>query len=210
MHPTSEIAKNTALAAMIGSTFTLASFVKPIYATFLCIPETPHEVTEVSAPMWMPMTIMAGLCIIFGVLAWQIPLKFFVLPVVAGVSFVGYWHPGLAALLLIIAFVAGGIVSVAGRLKKATVSPPFVGGEEYAHEMGMTPMGILGGLFYMLNHSIFKSLLFLNSGAVVYGTRFRQLKKLGGLNRKMPITGGTSFIASMSIAGILAKLRISE
>ncbi|UCF15078.1 MAG: hypothetical protein JSW59_16840 [Phycisphaerales bacterium] len=66
----------------------------------------------------------------------------------------------------------------------------------------MTPLGILGGLFHMLNHSVFKSLLFLNSGAVVYGTGFRQLKSLGGLNHKMPITGGTSLIASMSIAGL--------
>jgi len=66
----------------------------------------------------------------------------------------------------------------------------------------MTPLGILGGLFHMLNHSVFKSLLFLNSGAVVYGTGSRQLKRLGGLNQKMPITSSTSLIASMSIAGI--------
>jgi len=66
----------------------------------------------------------------------------------------------------------------------------------------MTPLGILGGLFHMLNHSVFKSLLFLNSGAVVYGTGSRQLKRLGGLNQKMPVTGGTSLIASMSIAGL--------
>jgi len=66
----------------------------------------------------------------------------------------------------------------------------------------MTPLGILGGLFHMLNHSVFKSLLFLNSGAVVYGTGSRQLKRLGGLNQKMPVTSSTSLIASMSIAGI--------
>jgi len=65
-----------------------------------------------------------------------------------------------------------------------------------------TPLGILGGLFHMLNHSVFKSLLFLNSGAVVYGTGSRQLKRLGGLNQKMPVTGGTCLVASMSIAGL--------
>ena len=66
----------------------------------------------------------------------------------------------------------------------------------------MTPLGILGGLFHMLNHSVFKSLLFLNSGAVVYGAGSRQLKRLGGLNQKMPVTSSTSLIASLSIAGI--------
>ncbi len=65
-----------------------------------------------------------------------------------------------------------------------------------------TPLGILGGLFHLLNHSVFKSLLFLNSGAVVYATGTRELEKMGGLNKKMPVTGGSSFIASMSIAGM--------
>ena len=65
-----------------------------------------------------------------------------------------------------------------------------------------TPLGIIGGLFHLFNHSVFKSLLFLNSGAVVYSTGTRDLQKMGGLKEKMPVTGGTSLIASMSIAGI--------
>lgn len=65
-----------------------------------------------------------------------------------------------------------------------------------------TPLGILGGLFHLLNHSVFKSLLFLNSGAVEYATGTRDLKKMGGLAEKMPVTATTSLIASMSIAGI--------
>ena len=65
-----------------------------------------------------------------------------------------------------------------------------------------TPLGIFGGLFHLFNHSIFKSLLFLNSGAVEYSTGTRDLKKMGGLMTKMPVTGGTSLVASMSIAGI--------
>lgn len=65
-----------------------------------------------------------------------------------------------------------------------------------------TPLGILGGLFHLFNHSVFKSLLFLNSGAVEYSTGTRDLRKMGGLSSKMPVTATTSFIASMSIAGI--------
>ena len=128
-------------AAMFGSALTLASFVKLIYATFLTVPEKPQGVKEVSVAMWTPMVVMAGLCIIFGVVAWEIPLKFFVLPVVPGVSFSGYWQPGLATLLLIVAFIAGGIIFIAGRLKKVAVSTPFVGGEEFEPEMGVSPEG---------------------------------------------------------------------
>ena len=65
-----------------------------------------------------------------------------------------------------------------------------------------TPLGILGGLFHLFNHSIFKSLLFLNSGAVEYSTGTRDLKKMGGLAARMPATGTTGLIASMSIAGV--------
>jgi len=65
-----------------------------------------------------------------------------------------------------------------------------------------TPLGIAGGLFHLLNHSVFKALLFLNSGAVEYATGTRELKKMGGLAQKMPVTSGTTLIASMSIAGI--------
>jgi multicomponent Na+:H+ antiporter subunit D len=65
-----------------------------------------------------------------------------------------------------------------------------------------TPLGILGGLFHLLNHSLFKSLLFLNSGAVEYATGTRDLQKMGGLAQKMPLTSATCLTASMSIAGI--------
>jgi multicomponent Na+:H+ antiporter subunit D len=65
-----------------------------------------------------------------------------------------------------------------------------------------TPLGILGGLFHLFNHSVFKSLLFLNSGAVEYAVGTRDLREMGGLRERMPITANTSLIASMSIAGI--------
>jgi multicomponent Na+:H+ antiporter subunit D len=65
-----------------------------------------------------------------------------------------------------------------------------------------TPLGIMGGLFHLFNHSMFKSLLFLNSGAVDYATGTRDLQQLGGLRERMPVTANTSLVASMSIAGI--------
>ena len=65
-----------------------------------------------------------------------------------------------------------------------------------------TPLGIAGGLFHLVNHSIFKSLLFLNSGTVVFATGTRDLWRLGGLRAPLPVTTATSVIASLSIAGI--------
>jgi multicomponent Na+:H+ antiporter subunit D len=63
-------------------------------------------------------------------------------------------------------------------------------------------LAIIGGIFHLANHSVFKSLLFLCSGSIEYSTGTRQLKEMGGLLHKMPITRGTCTIASLSIAGI--------
>jgi len=65
-----------------------------------------------------------------------------------------------------------------------------------------TPLGILGGLFHLFNHAIFKSLLFLNSGAIEQATGTRALDKMGGLAKRMPITAATSVVGSLSIAGV--------
>ncbi len=65
-----------------------------------------------------------------------------------------------------------------------------------------TPLGVLGGLFHLLNHAVFKSLLFLCSGAFEYSTGTRQLKQLGGLIKKMPWTGSCCSVAALSISGV--------
>jgi len=65
-----------------------------------------------------------------------------------------------------------------------------------------TPLGIVGALYHLVNHAMFKSLLFLNAGAVEYASGTRNLNRLGGLNRMLPVTGATSLVGSMSIAGV--------
>jgi len=65
-----------------------------------------------------------------------------------------------------------------------------------------TPLGILGGVFHLMNHAFFKSLLFLCSGAIEYSTGTRNLKEMGGLFKRMPITSSSCSIASLSISGI--------
>jgi multicomponent Na+:H+ antiporter subunit D len=63
-------------------------------------------------------------------------------------------------------------------------------------------LAILGGLFHLVNHAVYKSLLFLTSGSIQMATGTRQLKQMGGLAEKMPVTRATCTIASASIVGI--------
>ncbi len=65
-----------------------------------------------------------------------------------------------------------------------------------------TPLGILGGIFHLINHSLFKSLLFLTSGATEYTLSTRDLRLMGGLKQKMPYTTFCALVGSMSISGI--------
>ncbi len=65
-----------------------------------------------------------------------------------------------------------------------------------------TPLGIFGGLFHLVNHAVFKSLLFLNSGAIEYSTGTREMSQLGGLAKKMPFTSVSGFIGSFAASGV--------
>jgi multicomponent Na+:H+ antiporter subunit D len=65
-----------------------------------------------------------------------------------------------------------------------------------------TPFGILGAVFHLFNHAIFKSLLFYNAGSVEMALGTRDLNKMGNLTKILPVTSQTSLIASLSISGI--------
>ena len=63
-------------------------------------------------------------------------------------------------------------------------------------------LAIAGGLFHLMNHAVFKGLLFLNAGAIEYENRTRKLDELGDLWSVMPVTYSTSLTASLSVSGI--------
>jgi formate hydrogenlyase subunit 3/multisubunit Na+/H+ antiporter MnhD subunit len=64
------------------------------------------------------------------------------------------------------------------------------------------PVGIIGGLFHMINNALYKSCLFLTGGAVEKQTGTTDLAKLGGLWLKMPVTFVCFVIAAVSISGV--------
>ena len=66
----------------------------------------------------------------------------------------------------------------------------------------LTPVGIAGAIFHMLNNAIYKCCLFLCGGAVEQATGTADLEKLGGLGKKMSITFTACLIAALSISGI--------
>lgn len=65
-------------------------------------------------------------------------------------------------------------------------------------------LALVGGIYHLANHALFKGLLFLTTGSVQYATGTKDLDKLGGLLTLMPLTAFAAAIASASIAGIPA------
>jgi len=59
------------------------------------------------------------------------------------------------------------------------------------------------GIFHVMTHAFFKALLFLGAGSVIYGMHHEQdMRKMGGLASRMPVTHATMLIATIAIAGI--------
>ena len=65
-----------------------------------------------------------------------------------------------------------------------------------------SPMAILAALFHILNHATFKAALFMCSGIIDHEAGTRELAKLGGLRRAMPITALLMSLAAAAMAGV--------
>jgi len=62
--------------------------------------------------------------------------------------------------------------------------------------------GLSAGLLHVVNHAFFKGLLFLGAGAVLHTTGTREIDALGGLFKKMPVTGFCFLIGAAAICGL--------
>jgi len=63
-------------------------------------------------------------------------------------------------------------------------------------------LGYAGGLLHVLNHGLFKGLLFQGAGSVLHATGTRDMSSLGGLLRRLPLTGGTFLVGAVAISGL--------
>lgn len=63
-------------------------------------------------------------------------------------------------------------------------------------------LALSAALIHALNHSLFKSLLFLATGSVLHATKQRSLGKLGGLIRRMPWVATLALVGTLAIAGL--------
>ena len=63
-------------------------------------------------------------------------------------------------------------------------------------------IGFVAGLYHLVNHALFKGLLFLSSGSIIYRAHSTDLNSLGGLSKYMPYTAALTLVGGLSIAGV--------
>jgi formate hydrogenlyase subunit 3/multisubunit Na+/H+ antiporter MnhD subunit len=67
---------------------------------------------------------------------------------------------------------------------------------------GVALFGLMGALLHVWNHAAMKGLLFLAAGSVLHAAGTRDLERLGGLLRRLPVTGGCFVLGAVAISGL--------
>jgi formate hydrogenlyase subunit 3/multisubunit Na+/H+ antiporter MnhD subunit len=140
------------VVAMFGSAMTLAGMMKLVHAIFLGQPagdryDTGDQGEKTPSLLSIPAILLASLCVLFGIWAYALPLKYLIFPIFEQeLVFPGIWQPTLATVLILIGIGLGLILYISGRLAKTMrQTDVFIGGETLDAVPGMR---VSGGAFY--------------------------------------------------------------
>jgi NADH:ubiquinone oxidoreductase subunit 5 (subunit L)/multisubunit Na+/H+ antiporter MnhA subunit len=128
--------------------------------------------------------------------------------VAAGVYLVGRFFPVFTdPALLVIAYTGGITLFIAATIAMVQTDYKKVLAYSTVSQLGFMMLGLgvggrAAGLFHLLTHAFFKALLFLGAGSVYHSVHTYEMPALGGLLKKMPITGYTMLVGTLAISGV--------
>lgn len=70
------------------------------------------------------------------------------------------------------------------------------------HAPYLVVCGLFGAFIHIINHALFKSLLFMGSGVLIHHAGTREIDRMGGLSRRMPVTSALFLVGSLAICGL--------
>ena len=106
----------------------------------------------------------------------------------------------VATIGAITAFMAASIGLVQNDIKRVLAYSTI---SQLGYMMMALGLGAMtAGIFHLMTHAFFKSLLFLGAGSVIHAAHTQDIREMGGLANKMKITAVTFIIGSLSLAGI--------
>lgn len=155
--------------------------------------------------VWMPSvhaehpTCIAGLLAIYANLALYVIIRLLILPLQHELS--GFGFPLMA--LALITMVYGSLLALAQTDIKRLAACSTISQIAYS-VLGLgalTSLSIEGGLMFFLSHIMGKAVFFSAAGIVVYSTGIRDMRELGGLAQKMPLTAILWIVGAMMLSG---------
>ncbi|HEY9513766.1 MAG TPA: monovalent cation/H+ antiporter subunit A [Rhodanobacter sp.] len=153
------------------------------------LPQAMSAPTPVSAYLHSATMVKAGVFLL---------VRFW--PVLAGTE-AWFWLVGGAGLITLVlgAYAAMFQQDLKGLLAYSTIS--HLGLITMLVGLG-SALGVVAAIFHIVNHATFKASLFMAAGAVDHETGTRDMRRLGGLYRFMPITATLALIAGAAMAGV--------
>lgn len=127
--------------------------------------------------------------------------------VAAGVYLVGRFYPVFTPeVLLVIATIGTITLFIAATIAITATDIKRVLAYSTVSQLGYMMMslglgGWLAGMLHLITHAFFKSLLFMCSGSVIHAVHTNDMREMGGLRRKMPVTAYTMLVGCLAIAG---------
>ncbi|MCD4814606.1 NADH-quinone oxidoreductase subunit L [bacterium] len=130
--------------------------------------------------------------------------------VAAGVFFVARVYPVFQAsetAMLVIAYVGGFTAIFSASIGCVQNDIKRILAFSTISQLGYMMMalgcgGYSAGLFHLMTHAAFKALLFLGAGSIIHAVHTNNIWEMGGLLRRMGITGTTMLVASLALAGV--------
>lgn len=186
------------LPGMAGNGLVTAAIVLFLVGLLMKLAIVPFHV-------WMPWvhaehpTCIAGLLAVYANLALYIAVRVLVIPLAGDLEAFGL----PLMLLALITMVYGSLLTLAQTDIKRLAACSTISQIAYS-VLGLgalTVASVEGGMFFFLSHIMGKTLFFSTAGIVVYTTGIRDMREMGGLARKMPLTAGLWVMGAMMLSG---------
>jgi NADH-quinone oxidoreductase subunit L len=167
-----------------------------MFPLHIWLPDAMEGPTPVSALIHAATMVVAGVFLV---------ARLYPVYAYSGSSFIHYIDDIGAFTAMFAAFIACTQTDIKRVLAYSTISQ--IGFMMFA--LGLVPadpsathLGYTASMFHLFTHAIFKALLFLGAGAVIHYVHSNEMKDMGGLARKMPVTHLMFLFACLAISGV--------
>ena len=161
------------------------------------LPDAMEGPTPVSALIHAATMVKAGIYLVARLIVSVVPFEEF------SPAMLSQWYIAVAYIGAITSLFAATMGLVMTDIKRVVAYSTISQLGLMLAALGLaTEAGWFASGFHLLNHSIFKALLFLAAGAVMHAVGTTDMDKMGGLKNKMPITFYTSLIGALALAGV--------